>query len=239
MFLGNHTVKYGGQWRRMGLHNASFRNGFQMSFAQKFTQGPNPTAPDGGSGSALADLLLGIPNGGNATIAQAADVFLDYYGGFIQDDWRPSQNLVLNLGLRVEHESGLMEDDNGFAVGWDRTNPFPMQVGLDSSVEGSLPGFPLRGGLMYAGLDGNPTHQWDPPGIKLGPRVGFAYTINPETVIRGGYAVFWAPYAIPSGAGASHTGTYGYTAITDLQTSVDGITPPVGDRFESVPGRAG
>ena len=226
MFLGNHTVKYGGQWRRMGLHNASFRNGFRMSFAQKFTQGPNPTAPDSGSGSALADLLLGIPNGGSATIAQADDVFIDYYGGFIQDDWRPSQNLVLNLGLRVEHESGLMEDDNGFAVGWDRTNPFPMQVGLDPSIEGSLPGFPLRGGLMYAGLDGNPTHQWDPPGIKLGPRVGFAYTVNPETVVRGGYAVFWAPYAIPGGGGATNLGSYGYTAITDLRTSVDGITPP-------------
>ena len=226
MFLGNHTVKYGGQFRRMGLHAASFGNGFSMSFNQSFTQGPSPTAPDGGSGSAMADLLLGIPSGGSATIAEPADVFINYYGGFIQDDWRPSQNLVLNLGLRVEHESGLMEDDNGFAVGWDRNDPFPMQVGLDPSLEGTLPGFPLRGGLMYAGVDGNPTHQWDPPGIKLGPRVGFAYTINPETVIRGGYAVFWAPYAIPGGTGASNLGTYGYTNVTSLATSVDNITPP-------------
>ena len=239
MFLGNHTVKYGGQWRRMGLHNASFSNGFSMSFAQKFTQGPSPTAPDSGSGSGLADLLLGIPNGGSATIAQAADVFIDYYGGFIQDDWRPSQNLVLNLGLRVERESGLMEDDNGFAVGWDRSNPYPMQVGLDTSLEGSLPGFPLRGGLMYAGLDGNPTHQWDPPGIKLGPRVGFAYTINPETVIRGGYAVFWAPYAIPSGGGASNLGTYGYTNVTSLATSVDGKTPPTATASNPFPNGIG
>lgn len=225
-FLGNHTVKVGGQWRRMGLHNASFGNGFNLTFNQKFTQGPDPTAPDSGSGSALADLLLGIPNGGNATIAEAADVFVDYFGGFIQDDWRPSDNLVLNLGLRVEHETGLMEDDNGFAVGWDRTNPFPTQVSLDPALEGTLPGFPLRGGLMYAGVDGNPTHQWDPPAIKLGPRVGFAYTLNPETVLRGGYAVFWAPYAIPGGGGASNLGTYGYTSVTSLVTSFDGITPP-------------
>ncbi len=226
-FLGNHTLKYGGQWRRMGLHSAAFGNGFSMSFAQSFTQGPSPTAPDSGSGSAMADLLLGIPSGGSATLVQPADVFIDYFGGFVQDDWRPSQNLVLNLGLRLEHETGLMEDDNGFAVGWDRTNPFPMQVSLDPAIEGSLPGFPLRGGLMYAGLDGNPTHQWDPPGIKLGPRLGFAYTVNPETVVRGGYAVFWAPYAIPSGTGASHLGTYGYTNVTSLNTSTDGITPPV------------
>ncbi len=225
-FLGNHTVKVGGQWRRMGLDDASFANGFSMSFAQKFTQGPNPTAPDTNSGSALADLLLGIPNGGSATIAARSATFIDYFGGFVQDDWRPSDNLVLNLGLRVERETGLMEDDDRFAVGWDRANPFPTQVELPGSLEGSLPGFPLRGGLMYAGLDGNPTHQWDPPSIKLGPRVGFAYTLNPETVVRGGYAVFWAPYAIPTGGGASNLGTYGYDSVTDIVTSFDGITPP-------------
>ena len=225
-FLGNHTLKYGVQFRRMGLHSVSFSNGLQLGFERKFTQGPNPTAPDSGSGSALADALLGIPNSGQATVAVPADVFINYYGAFLQDDWRPSQNLVLNLGLRVEHESGLMEEDNAFAVGWDRANPFPAQVGLAPSLEGSLPGFPLRGGLMYAGVDGNPTHQWDPPGVKLGPRIGFAYTLNPETVIRGGYAVFWAPYAIPSGVGASHIGNFGFTAVTSLATSLDGVTPP-------------
>ncbi len=226
-FIGNHTLKYGGQWRRMGLHAASFDNGFSLSFAQKFTQGPNPTEPEAGSGNALADLLLGIPNGGSATLAEPADVFIDYFGGFIQDDWRPSENLVLNIGIRLEHETGLQEDDNGFAVGWDRTNPFPTQVTLDPSLGSSLPGFPLRGGLMYAGVDGNPTHQWDPPAIKFGPRVGFAYTLNPETVVRGGYAVFWAPYAVPGGGSASNIGTYGYSSVTNFQTSVDGITPPM------------
>ena len=79
---------------------------------------------------------------------------------------------------------------------------------------------------MYAGVDGNPTHQWNPPPIKLGPRIGFAYSLGGGTVLRGGYAVFWAPYAIPSGTGASEIGTYGYTAVPNVETSVDGITPP-------------
>lgn len=224
-FVGNHTLKYGVQYRRLGLHATRFGNGFAIQFAQKFTQGPNPTAPDANSGDALADLLLGIPNGGTATLAQPADVFIDYFGGFVQDDWRPNSNLVLNLGLRLERETGLMEDDNGFAVGWDRENPFPIQVAAPAGLDG-LSGFPLRGGLMYAGVDGNPTHQWDPPAIKFGPRVGFAYTVNPETVIRGGYAVFWAPYALPGGQAASSLGTLGYTTETNLTESIDGITPP-------------
>ena len=225
-FVGNHTLKYGAQWRRMGLHSVSFGNGLQLGFERKFTRGPDPSSPNEDSGSALADLLLGVPNGGQVTIADAADVYIDYFGGFVQDDWRPTPNLVLNLGLRFEHETGLREEGNGFAVGWDRDNPFPVQIALPANLEGSLPGFPLRGGLMYAGVDGNPEHQWDPPSVKLGPRFGFAYTVNPETVVRGGYAIFWAPYALPSGTGASSLGTYGFTAVTSLASSLDGVTPP-------------
>ena len=198
-FVGNHTLKWGGQWRRLGLHTANFGNGMVLSFAKKFTQGPNAAHPATGSGSALADLLLGVPDGGSATLAVPADLYLDYFGGFFQDDWRVSPNLVLNLGLRVEHETGLQEDSDDFAVGWDRQSPFPLQVDLPPGLEGRLPGFPLRGGLMYAGLEGNPSHQWNPPPVKLGPRAGFAYSLNASTVVRGGFAVFWAPYAIPAG----------------------------------------
>ena len=225
-FVGNHTLKYGAQWRRLGLQTVYFGNGFTLKFAKKFTQGPDPANPETGSGSALADLLLGIPDSGTATLAAPADVFLDYFGGFVQDDWRATSNLVLNLGLRAEHETGLREDSNDFAVGWDRESLFPAQVALAPGLQGSLPGFPLKGGLMYAGIDGNPTHQWNPPLVKLGPRLGFAFTLNPRTVLRGGFAVFWAPYAIPLGTGASEIGTYGYAAVTNLAASVDGITPP-------------
>ncbi len=226
LFVGNHTLKLGGQWRRLGLHTVNYGHGLALNFAKKFTQGPNPARPETGSGSALAELLLGIPDGGTATLALPADLFLDYFGGFFQDDWRATSNLVLNLGLRVEHETGLQEDSNDFTVGWDRRSPFPAQVDPPPALEGSLPGFPLKGGLMYAGLDGNPAHQWNPPPVKLGPRLGFAYTLDPETVLRGGFAVYWAPYAIPLGSGASEIGTYGYTAVTNVAASVDGITPP-------------
>ena len=225
-FVGNHTLKVGAQWRRLGLHTVNFGHGFSLGFAKRFTQGPDPSRPRTGSGNALAELLLGIPDIGTATLAFPADVYVDYFGGFVQDDWRAAPNLVLNLGLRVEREAGLREHGNDFAVGWDRESPFPAQVDLNPELEQSLPGFPLKGGLLYAGVDGNATHQWNPPAIQLGPRIGFAYTLGAKTVLRGGLAVFWAPYAIPSGTGASEVGTYGFTAVTNLAASVDGITPP-------------
>lgn len=224
--VGNHTLKYGGQWRRLGLHSVGFGHGFRLGFARKFTQGPDPLQPKAGSGSGLADLLLGIPDAGSATLASPADVFLDYFGAFFQDDWRVGSDVVLNLGIRIEHETGLREDDDEFTVGWEREKLFPEHVDEPAGLEGMLPGFPLRGGLMYAGVDGDPTHQWDPPLVKLGPRAGFAYSLNARTVLRGGFAIFWAPYAIPSGTGASHLGTYGFTAVTNVPRSVDGITPP-------------
>ena len=48
----------------------------------------------------------------------------NYYGGYAQDDWRVSSKFTLNYGLRLEHEDGLREENNGFTVAFDRTlNP--------------------------------------------------------------------------------------------------------------------
>ena len=67
----------------------------------------------------------------------------------MQDEFRATSKLTLNFGLRYEYEAGLRERDNRFTVGFDRDAAFPVQVaGLD-----------LKGGLMYAGVDGYPTSQ--------------------------------------------------------------------------------
>ena len=121
----------------------------------------------------------------------------------------------LNFGLRYEFEQGLQEKDNQITVGFDRDRDFPVQV----------PGLNLRGGLMYAGEDGYPTHQSDPSATKFAPRVGFAYSLNERTVLRGGYGLFFAPnqYAFPN---ENRLGTRGFTAITTYFASNDGgLTP--------------
>jgi hypothetical protein len=80
---------------------------------------------------------------------------------------------------------------------------------------------------MYAGVDGYPTHQSDPSTRKFSPRVGFAWSIDDDSVLRGGYGLFWAPhqYVAP---GSTSFGTRGFTAITPLTSSFDGgLTPAV------------
>ena len=211
-YIGNHTVKLGGDYRRIGFKNlfGGPRAGY-FSFDSGFTQGPDPNNPELASGDALASLLLGFPASGEIFVGFPLDQFIDYVGGFIQDDWRVTENLVVNLGLRIEHESGLREKKNQQTVGLDRENPWPIQP-----VEGTA----LRGGLMYAGVDGYPEQQGDPSAVKLGPRAGFALSFDEKTGLRGGYGLFWAPDQV-----ADVTARGFETSTTYFASSDGGLTP--------------
>ena len=146
------------------------------------------------------------------------NAYINYYAGYAQDDLRVNPKLTVNLGLRYEFEQGLQEKDNGLTVGFDRERPWPVQV----------PGLALKGGLMYAGVDGYPTHQSDPSKTKFAPRVGFAWSPNSKTVVRGGYGLFYAPHQY-AGIGSASLGTQGFTQRTDTVASTDGgLTPCAG-----------
>ena len=103
--------------------------------------------------------------------------FVRYYGGFVQDDYRVTPRLTLNIGLRLEYESGVQESGNRLIVGIDPSVANPLQ----QNVSGLL----IPGGVQYAGVNGNPTQTGKPISVKPGPRLGFAYAVNDETVVRG------------------------------------------------------
>ena len=213
--VGSHTLKAGGEYRLIGMELfARGQPSGNFDFTPGFTRGPNPLV-GGTTAHALASFLLGYPATGDITVAAPSDFYIHYYAGYAQDDYRVTPNLTLNFGLRYEFEQGLQEKDNRITVGFDRDRVFPVQV----------PGLNLRGGLMYAGEDGYPTHQSDPSTTKFAPRGGFAYSLNERTVLRGGYGLFFAPnqYAFPN---ENRLGTRGFTAITTYFASNDGgLTP--------------
>jgi hypothetical protein len=230
-FIGNHTLKLGGDYRRIGAkafflgHSAG-----DFYFDTSFTQGPNPNSPDSATGDPLADLLLGFPADGWIDVNTPNDFYINYVGFFVQDDWRVSEDVVLNFGLRVEHEGGVKEKNNAFTVGFDRETPWPVQP-IDDMT--------LRGGLMYAGVDGYPDYQGEPKAVKLGPRMGFSWSINSKTVLRGGYGLFWAP---PAGTDMIPTdtrmGTRGYSATTNYFATNDGYLTPAGALTDPFPSGA-
>jgi hypothetical protein len=214
--FGSHTVKLGADYRWIGVLTTPFGQGSgTFDFRPRFT-----ASSAGAGGSSLASLLLGTPRGdGNsqAVISSTSEYFTNYYGAYIQDDWRLKSNFTLNYGLRIEHEDGLREANDQFTVGFDQD--------VVSPLSGRAPGLAairgtndIRGGLMYAGVDGNNRYQGDPPALKVSPRVGIVYSLSPKAVLRTGYGMFWAPwnYQFP---GTTNYGNIGYTATTELQQS--------------------
>jgi trimeric autotransporter adhesin len=69
---------------------------------------------------------------------------------------------------------------------------------------------------VYAGVNGAPREQGNVPAIKFSPRVGVVYSVNPKTVMRGGYGVYWAPWNYQF-VGAANYGQVGYSQNTFIQ----------------------
>ena len=208
---GSHTIKFGGEYRRIGADVMAFSSSAgSYNFTQSFTA-PTPTAS---GGDAFASFLLGYPATGSIVYATPARYLIDYYAGFVQDEFRANSKLTFNYGLRYEFEPGVREADNHFTVGFDRDAAFPVQV----------PGLTLKGGLMYAGENGYPTTQ----GQSLNgaaPRGGFAWSLSGKDVIRGGYGLYWAPIQF-AGVGETAMARLGYSATTTYLASTDGNRTP-------------
>ncbi len=83
---------------------------------------------------------------------------------------------------------------------------------------GLLAGRTINGGLIFAGVDGAPEEQGDPAAIKIAPRGGFSYSLNDDTVLRGGYGLFYAPWNYSRG----QHGQAGFTRDTTLSS----VRPP-------------
>ena len=212
--IGRHTLKFGADFRLLGVDTQSFTGGAGNLRFDRFYTSADPLANGTAtSGNAFASLLLGYPSGdpGNQssiTVSTPLSTFVKYYGAYAQDDYRVSPKLTLNYGLRLEHEDGLRESDDHFTVAFDRSlNP----GGALGNV--TVNGAPVRGGLVYAGQGGANNYQGDPPTAKLSPRLGMAYSINPKTVLRTGYGVYWAPWNYQPVTGINY-GQIGYVRQT-------------------------
>jgi trimeric autotransporter adhesin len=238
--LGSHTVKVGADWRTIGIKTQSFTDGAgRFNFDQFYTSG-NPLAANGNS---MASLLLGYPSGqaGNEsrlTVSSPFNAFTHYWGLYAQDDFRMNPKLTLNYGVRLEHEDGLREENNGLTVAFDRTlNP----GGTLGSVINPLTNQPIRGGLVYAGVGGANEYQGNPPGIKFSPRVGLVYSFNPKTVVRAGYGLYWAPWNY-QGVSAVNYGNVGFTQVNNIAqgqfTPTVTLTNPFPNGISAVRGSA-
>jgi hypothetical protein len=224
-FVGTHTFKMGADFRKQGVDTLIPGNGAgSFDFEKDTTSSDGFTTGNVLNGNSFASFLLGFPSGNiNArpsqlTLTTPLNVFSLYYGGYLQDDWRVNSKFTLNYGLRIEHQDGLREQNNNTTVGFDPNATSALSsVTIPSSVDptGGTPAKQVKGGLMYAGVDGNKETQGNPPAIKWSPRVGVVYSMNTKTVVRSGYGIFWAPWNAPvPNPATSNYGQVGFTQNT-------------------------
>ena len=223
-FVGRHTVKVGGDFRQIGVD--SYIPGDGAGF---FDFDKDMTSSNGGTGgttdgNAFASFLLGYPSTvrtSQISVSTPLDLYAYYYGGYVQDDWRVNSKLTLNYGLRIEHEDGLREAENRFTVGFDPAMSSPLSsIAIPADPIAGTPARTVSGGLMYAGVDGNKTTQGNAPAVKWSPRLSATYALGEQTVLRGGYGLYWAPFNYPSpSTSASNYGQVGYTQNTIVSQS--------------------
>jgi hypothetical protein len=183
------------------------------TFNRAFTRGPNPLTFYDNAGNGVASLLLGDPASGSAPIIAGVSLQNYYIAGYVQDDIRLTNRLTMNVGLRYETESPFTERYN--SINYFDSN-------LASPVRNSQ--FPdLRGGLVFA--TGSDRYAWQWNRVNLAPRLGFAWSVLPKTVLRWGGGVFHAP-AETSNVATAFASNSGYSATTPFVSSVDGgLTP--------------
>lgn len=176
------------------------------------------TAPGQAFGGSLAEFALGIPGAGGYTVNQKYQYNSWYFAWFAQDNWKVTPNFTISAGVRVIHETPVVESHNHQTVGFDPTavNGVTQQAiaNYTASPNAALPvaDFKPYGGIVYA----TPGHRgaYNAPWGFISPRIGFAYSpdfSHGTLAIRGGFAIYVNPLA-DYDAGQQ----YGYSQSTNF-----------------------
>ena len=207
--VNKHSIKTGFiYWSMLNNQREPSSSFGSIGFTNAWTQ-QNALTANAASGNAFASFLLGYPASGSILNNQAMAYSSRYYAGFVQDDYRLTSRITVNIGLRWDYESPITDRYNRLSSGFNQTAPSPIQA----------PGLPLYGGLEFVTADNRlPFHRdlnnWQ-------PRVGIAYRFLKNTVFRAGYGISYLPtFDLPSFSS--------FNTTTSLAASNDGgLTPAV------------
>jgi hypothetical protein len=246
MIYGKHSLHVGSDIRNIAYATGggSFVfGGGQFTFNPNFTQANPTTSFNGTSGSAVASLLLGAPASGIIQYTPNLLYRWWYQAYYLQDDFKVNNRLTLNLGLRYDIEGSPAESRNRMNRGFAFGDASPLAAVAKSASAAVCPACQnLTGGLNFAGVGGQSTGAFETEHNHFQPRIGVAYQLFKNTVLRGGYGMFYLPEAaFGASQGFSQDTTYipnniaGATTV-DLFTprGKDPTKPPLADPFASV-----
>lgn len=220
---GNHDLHFGGEFRlyRSFGNQAPFDVSPGYQFLPTFTNGPLDNSAVAPIGQELAAMELGIPSTGQMTRSASYASQSVYGAGFVQDNWKVNPRFTVNAGLRFEHESPVTERFNRAVRGFDTTDANPIAAAAQADYAKNpisqipVSQFHVPGGLLFAT---SATHNlWSQPFLTFLPRVGLAYSLDPQTVIRAGYGIFYDTI----GVNRSPVIQTGFTSTTPIIPSTD------------------
>lgn len=211
--IGKHALNFGYQFQDLMENFSSFNSpSSPITLAWSNNDTANlaysasgaPSYNTASTGFAYASYMLGAVDSTSTTLQSFTDLGDRYHpmSPYFQDDWKITPKLTLNLGLRWDYMPGYREVlDRWSFLNATEVNPYT----------GNL------GSFQFAGNHGGPTVSCEcrtPVNTywkNFGPRVGFAYSIDSKTVLRGGAAILYSHGGGTGGAGASATGQTGFS----------------------------
>ena len=210
---GKHSLRFGADARWLRTNGADYA-GTQGQFGFNSNETALPTNA-AVTGNAFASFLLGLPDtASNRFLIVVPGDRYKYAAFFAQDDWKVTQKLTLNYGLRYE-------------IFWPKTEAHDNISAFDPTIANPAAGGHL-GAIAFlgngAGRNGR-TSFADTYYKNLGPRFGFAYGFDQKTVIRGGYGLYYALGNANGGLRASQNFSYGFNPSSSLSSTDAGVTP--------------
>ncbi len=203
-FAGGHSIKFGGEMRKNFLDYAQpgYPSG-QFSFSRGITGKDRFTTPSN-EGNGLATMLLGWWTSNQFHIDPKVFTRSAYWGFFIQDDWKITRKLTVNLGVRYDFDVPRWETQNRQSY-WD----------LNTQSAIVAPGYNTKGVMKFNNAENRSPFNKDMNNWQ--PRIGLAYALNNKTSIRTGYGLF---YQLSRATVFGHTGA-GFNVNSTSSPSLD------------------
>lgn len=229
-YLGNHSLKFGGELRVDKGKGARFEP-INLNFRAQLTASQNTNANINTSGNEWATFLLGaLDNNTSGRRVPVQEVVTKGYSAYFQDDFKLNTRLTLNLGVRWEYEPGPVDRQNRLSQRLDLTNPIPEFQATPPNMPAAVLNLlatknykPIYNGAWIF-TDANNRNAWSRQALNLLPRIGGAFKLDSKSVLRFGYARYLSPSSKIRDPLGDFVNQYtGYSTISTVLTPLNGV----------------